>query len=97
MAKIRLDIESLNRSETALAQKIDELNALILRTEALTNRIADSWDGEASEAYVLMIRQYIAKAQKLKEVLVEFKGYVASASDKFSSLDHQCAARIRNT
>lgn len=97
MAKIRIDVDMLKSNSLALSAKIEELTALNERLNGLLLRINDSWEGEASAAYINMMQNYAAQASGLVRVLTEFKSYVDSAVSNFETADKSSAAFIRGS
>lgn len=97
MAKIKVDIDALTANSSVLNSKIIELQRLNSRLEDLINRIDSSWEGQASLTYINTMRTHATKAKKMVDVLTEFKKYVDSAVTKFSNVDKNAAAKIRNS
>lgn len=95
MALIRIDELALMANETALKAKIAELQSLNARLEGLLQRIESSWEGNASQNYIAMMRQRQGKAVQMVEVLSEFLRYIQEAKSRFSSKDSDSAGRIR--
>lgn len=52
MAKIKVNAEMLRSNSNALNSKIQELTQMNQTLDSLIMRIGDSWDGDASNAYV---------------------------------------------
>lgn len=97
MAKIRIDVDMLKSNSLALSAKIEELTALNERLNGLLLRINDSWEGEASAAYINMMQNYAAQASGLVRVLTEFRSYVDSAVSNFETADKSLATFIRGS
>lgn len=97
MAKIKIDENALRANATALNSRITELQNLNNRLNELIIRIGDSWDGQASVAFITRITAQAAKAKKMEEVLQEYKNYVESTVEKFTTLDNSAASRIRGS
>ena len=97
MAKIKIDIDALKSNASSLEGRIAELQALNTRLEGLIARIQASWEGQASIIYIAKITAQATKAKKMVEVLQEYKKYVESAFNKFSSIDSNSANRIKNS
>lgn len=97
MAKIRIDEEALRSSSKNLETKINELISLNSRLNALINRINDSWDGEASQAYITIMLSYAKKTEGMLSVLREYKKYVDSAVAEFGNKDRESASKIRGS
>ena len=94
MAKIRLDISELKNNEKSIEQHIAQLEALNSRLETLLARIESSWEGDASTAYIRVMRNYATQAADMVKALLEFKGYVNNATSTFETLDKSAASRI---
>ena len=94
MAKFKVDITALRTDEKSLDQQIQDLMELNKRLETLISRIESSWEGDASVAYVRMMRNYASQAANMVEVLKEFKSYVNNAANTFESFDKKTASRI---
>jgi len=94
MAKVKVEVSELRNNESTLQQQITQLETLNSRLEALIVRMESSWEGEASEAYMRMMRRYAQQNAKMVKVLEEYKSYVKKAADTFESLDKSAAARI---
>lgn len=97
MARIKIDLDALMGNSSSLEQRTADMQALIARLEGLLERINNSWDGSASEAYIAMMRGYSLKAKKMNELIETYKGYVDSTTSKFSAVDKKCASTIRNS
>lgn len=97
MGKIRVDEEKLRGESRLLETRIEELGNLNSSLNTLLSRMGDSWEGEASTAYICMMQNYEKKAEEMKEILREFKNYVDQAADKFESTDRNAAARLRSS
>ena len=66
MAKIRVEISSLRENEKSLEKQIASSEQLSRRLESLLNRIEASWEGDASAAYIRVMRQYAAQAASMR-------------------------------
>lgn len=97
MAKIKIDIDALKSDSSVLEQRINDLQGLNARLESLIARIQSSWEGQASIVYIAKITAQAAKAKRMVEVLTEYKKYVDSAVNKFTSLDNRAANQIRGS
>lgn len=97
MAKIKIDVAALRENSRGLELKIQELNVLNKNLDSLISRIESSWEGEASTAYINMMRFYENKANSMVEILTEFKSYIDSAVIKFEDVDNASASNIRNS
>lgn len=97
MAKIKIDENALRANAIALNARISELQSLNNRLNELIARIGDSWDGQASVAFINRMTAQAAKAKKMEEVLQEYKNYVESTVEKFTTLDNSAASRIRGS
>ena len=97
MAKIKIDSAKLQQNEQAINKKIQELTELNHRLKALIIRIQDSWEGDASKAYVSMMQNYVRQAEKMIKVLQELKSYVNSAIHKFEQTDKSSASKLRGS
>ena len=97
MPKIKIDLEGLSANSTVLQQQIDEMNALNGRLSSMTQEIASSWEGAASDAYVAMMAGYSERAAAMRGVMEAYKHYVDAAIIKFREVDQKCASAIRNS
>lgn len=97
MAKIKIDENALRANAIALNTRISDLQALNTRLDTLIVRIGDSWDGNASEAYITRITDQAAKAKQMVKILQEYKNYVETTVQKFTDLDARAASRIRGS
>ena len=97
MAKIYMDIESLTKNASNLAARAATLTDLKARLDALIERIAASWEGEASAAYIQKMREYSKKVIEMIELVEEYKKYVDRAAEDFSKHDTDSASRIRGS
>lgn len=97
MAKIKIDENALRANAIALNTRISDLQALNTRLDTLILRIGDSWDGNASEAYITRITDQAAKAKQMVKILEEYKRYVETTVQKFTDLDTRAASRIRGS
>lgn len=96
MARIKVDSGALKLKVSELNSQIGQLQALNGRLDQLINRIGDSWDGEASNAYIKMMTRYSAQAQKMIGIMNEFKSYAQRAAEEFDAQDKNGANRIRS-
>ena len=97
MAKIKIDAAMLRSNSRSLASKIQELTELNRNLNTLLVQIGDSWEGDASRAYINMMQNYAKKASDMVTVLTEFKSYVDSDVNKFESADKSAASRLRGS
>lgn len=97
MAKIDIDVAQLRANSSSMQGKITELQQLNSSLESLILRIGDSWEGQASEAYVALMQGYAARARNMEGVLEEFKKYIDDAANKFENLDNSSASKIRSS
>lgn len=87
----------LRSNSKAIEVKIQELNEMNQRLNSVITRIEDSWEGDASIAYVNMMQNYAKQAEEMVTVLNEFKSYVDSAVTKFENMDKSAASKLRNS
>lgn len=97
MAIIKVDVAGLQKNRDALARRETELRELISRLCAILDRIDASWEGNASTAYIRMMRNYVDKAAAVAEVVKGHKVYIGDAAEQFSATDSRCATAIRNS
>lgn len=97
MAKIKVDVDALQRNASALEARISELQALNTRLEQLMARMQASWEGQSSALYLAKLSAQAQKARKMVDVLEEYKKYVETAVEKFSGADRDYAGKIRNS
>ncbi|MBO5869589.1 MAG: WXG100 family type VII secretion target [Clostridia bacterium] len=97
MAKIKIDVEALKSNAALLDARIAELQSLNQRLEALIARIQASWEGQASIIYIAKMIAQATKAKKMVDVLLEYKKYVETTIQKFSTIDDNSANKIRNS
>ena len=71
MASIRINTDGLQNDISSMRSYISELDSLSARTQALLSQIGDSWEGDASTAYLTAMQQRLDKAQQMKKVLEE--------------------------
>lgn len=95
MASIRINTDGLQNDISSMRSYISELDSLSARTQALLSRIGDSWEGDASTAYLTAMQQRLDKAQQMKKVLEEFLSYMETAKSKFESRDQSSASSIK--
>jgi WXG100 family type VII secretion target len=86
-SKIKINQEELMKVSTSLAKRIAEMITLNTRLEALITRINESWNGEASDAYIIMMTSYLNDCKKHIDLLNSFKSYIDSVVKKFSDWD----------
>ena len=94
MAKLKIEISALRTNQTNLEKQIADLEALNSRLETLLARIESSWDGDASDSYIRVMRGYAQQAAEMVKVLTEFKSYVNKTADTFENLDKKISSRI---
>ena len=97
MAKVEVNITALKENESSLEQQITQLEALNNRLESLIGRIESSWEGDASAAYIRVMRNYASQAANMVNVLNEFKKYVNNAANTFETLDKKSSSRIKSS
>ena len=95
MAEIKVNVETLKANAEMLNSKIQELTEMNQGLNGLLMRIQDSWEGEASAAYVNLMLNYKKKAEQMVQILEQFKRYVKTAAENFEKLDQTGAQRIR--
>lgn len=96
MPKIKIDTEGLKNSSENIGARIAELQNLNSRLESLIARIADSWEGNASEAYINLLRSYAEHAKNMINILNEYKKYIDKTVVKFSELDRNKANIVKS-
>lgn len=94
MAKLKVEISALRSNQASLEKQIADLESLNSRLETLIARIESSWDGDASESYIRVMREYAKQAAEMVKVLMEFKTYVNKTADTFENLDKKISSRI---
>lgn len=94
MAKLTVKITDLRSNQSALEKHIADLEALNRRLETLLARIESSWEGDASDSYIRVMRTYAEQASNMVQVLTEFKTYVNKTADTFETLDKNVSSRI---
>jgi WXG100 family type VII secretion target len=94
MAKLKVEISALRTNQTNLEKQIADLEELNRRLETLLARIESSWDGDASDSYIRVMRGYAQQAADMVKVLTEFKTYVNKTADTFENLDKKISSRI---
>lgn len=97
MAVIKLDDNALKTRSAELSARIAELQNLNARLESLINRIDASWEGQSSIAYITTMRGYAERANKMVEVLTEYKKYVDTVLERIPSHDNISSNRIRGS
>ena len=95
MASIRINTDGMQNDISSMRSYISELDSLSARTQALLSQIGDSWEGDASTAYLTAMQQRLDKAQQMKKVLEEFLSYMEAAKSKFESRDQSSASSIK--
>lgn len=95
--RTRVEIDSLRNFANTIEGRIQEYETLNDRMAAMKDNVLASWHGEASEAFGEMMGNYVIRAEKLVEILTEFKNYAQKAADLFDSADTECAAKIRSS
>lgn len=96
MPKIKIDTEGLKNNSENIGARIAELQNLNSRLESLITRIADSWEGNASEAYINLLRSYAEHAKNMINILNEYKKYIDKTVVKFSELDRNKANIVKS-
>ncbi len=97
MGLIRIDIEMLKNNEKTMEGKIQELMQLNSSLQTLILQIGDSWEGDASAAYIQLMQRYREQAGRMESVLDEFKKYIHVAIEKTETVDRECAARLHGS
>ena len=97
MAKIRVDVDGLQDNYQSLGLRTAEMQDLIARLNAILERIDSSWEGDASRAFIEMMRGYRLRAEGVLKVVQAHRDYIGKASAKFSAADARCADVIRNS
>lgn len=95
MGKIRIDADALRSNSRTMEAKIQELNQLNQSLDALIRRIGDSWEGDASIAYIALMKSYEQKAIQMENVLREFKSYIDTVITRFEDMDQAAGSRLR--
>lgn len=97
MPVIKIDTDLLQASSSQIASKLNELEELNSNLSQMIEMIKDGWEGEYSEKYYGTMKQYLAKANQMKQVFAQLKKYSDDTVSKFDSLDKASASRIRNS
>lgn len=97
MGKIKVDTDRLRTDAEALSEKKRELDTLNRNLQGLLARIGESWEGEASAAYLNLMQSYAGRAQEIAAVLEEFRSYAERAAERFETADREAAAALRNS
>ena len=95
--RTRVEIDALRNYAQTIEGRIQEYEALNARMASMKDSVLASWQGEASEAFGEMMTTYVVYAEKLVEILNEFKSYAQKAADLYDSADTECAAKIRSS
>lgn len=95
MARIKVDSTALRSKASEITSQIQQLQGLNDRLDALITRIGDSWEGEASRAYINMMSRYANQAKNMIAVMDEFRSYAQKAADEFDAQDRNGANRVR--
>ena len=95
--RTRVEIDALRNYAQTIEGRIQEYEALNARMAAMKDSVLASWQGEASETFGEMMTTYVVDAEKLVEILNEFKSYAQKAADLYDSADTECAAKIRSS
>lgn len=95
--RTRVEIDSLRNYANIIEGRISEYQALNSKMAAMKDTVIATWQGEASEAFNELMGNYVVDAEKLVEILTEFKNYAQKAADLFDSVDMECASKIRNS
>ena len=96
MAVIKADVAALRANAKTINKDISELNRLNAELEHLLANIESTWEGKASEKYIAQMRKHKDKADKMVNVLFEFKGYIEKAATKLETMDKEGASKIRS-
>ena len=91
MAKIDIDIETIRSSATTLEAKVNELKVMRFRLYKLIGNINDTWDGEASEAYIQKLEGYLVNIDNMVEIYMNYKKYLDDVAFRFDELDKLCS------
>lgn len=94
MAVIKFDFDALAAQSSEISSKISALDYQYSRLMQLIDRIGASWQGAASEQYVILMKSYAKQILQYKKVLEEFKKYADTARAKFYEKDSNAAGRI---
>ena len=87
MSKIRIDIDTIKKCVADLDRLSDEIKVYKPELEVLIGEIDDTWDGDASEAYVLRLKSYIKQMDKLEKTISEYRNYLNNVKNDFNILD----------
>ena len=96
MARIKVDSSALRSKASEITSQTQQLQDLNSRLDQLIARIGDSWEGEASTAYINMMSRYAEQAKNMIAVMNEFRSYAQKAADEFDAQDKNGASRIRS-
>ena len=95
MGRIKINTDGLQSNIASMDQHIGQLEALNSQLESLINRIDESWEGDACNAYIASMTGRLQSAKQMISVLQEFRSYMQEAVNRFEEKDQQGASRIR--
>lgn len=95
MAKIRIDTAALDCGAKALDIRISDYRNCLSQLDGIISQITDTWEGQASQAYIAKMLVERQNFEKIIEILQEFINYANRANYDFGNLDDASAQRIR--
>lgn len=95
MANIRIDTDGLASGSKTLEMRLADYRGCLSQLDSIIAQISETWEGQASVAYITKITVQKNQFERMIEVLEEFIKYTNKANYEFSSLDESAAERIR--
>lgn len=94
MSVISINTNGLTQNAGNLTKQLSELQQMNKKLETMITVIEGSWEGMASQAYVMMMQRYLARGKQMEKVLQEFARYANQAAERFRTIDRDSANKI---
>ena len=83
MRRIVADFERLTEAESFFRRSIDELDQVLADLDTDLRPMAETWAGDASEAFTMRHRRWRAAAEDMKASLAELRKIIVTAHGNF--------------
>lgn len=87
MAKLKVDINTMNSAANTLDKVSQELEEIIEEYTNICNELSNTWDGAASEEFIRRLRTQITNLGTVKLTMVGLEGYSKSVAATMKAID----------
>lgn len=87
MAKLKVDINTMNSAANTLEKVSEELQEIIEEYKNICDELSNTWDGAASEEFIRRLRTQITNLGTVQLTVVSMEGYSKSVAATMKAID----------